>query len=269
MSSLSISAAWDETKAILARDGKLIATVALALIVFPETVFAVVGAPAGPQASGVSLVSYFIVILLGCVAQIAINRLAIGQGVTVGSAIATGFRRLPSVAVVGILTAFAVLVIAIVLVLILSLTRLMAVPAAGQPPPPSLLLLLLVIIAAFFAIFQLVFPVAAVETGNPLRLISRAWSLSRGHYLRLLGFVVTIFLGLVLVVLALQLVLGSVIVVALGKPDPGTVSALVFGVISGIAQAGFTIILAVMVARIYLQLTSGGEAQASVPSSGI
>src|SRR6185369_5419147 len=71
-----------------ARDGKLIATVALALIVFPEAVFAVIGAPAGPEASGVSLISYFIVILLGCVAQIAINRLAIGPGVTVGSAIA-------------------------------------------------------------------------------------------------------------------------------------------------------------------------------------
>jgi len=85
----------------------------------------------------------------------------------------------------------------------------------------------------------------------------------------LLGFVATIFAGLALVVLAMQLVLGSVIVVALGKPDPGTVSALVFGVISGIAQAGFTIILAVMVARIYTQLTGGGGAQVSVPSSGI
>ena len=268
MSSLSISAAWDEARAILASDGKLIASVALALIVFPETVFAVIGAPAGPEASGLSLISYFVVILLGCVAQIAINRLAIGSGVTVGSAIGTGFRRLPSVAVAGILTALAVLAIAIVLVLVLGLTHLMAVPAAGQPPPPSLLLLLMVIIAGFFAIFQLVFPVAAVESGNPFRLISRAWSLSRGHYLRLLGFVVTIFAALVLIVLAIQLVLGSAIVLALGKPDPGSVSALVFGVVSGLAQAGFTIILAVMVARIYLQLNGGDGAQVSVPSSG-
>jgi hypothetical protein len=38
MANLSISAAWDETKAILAHDGKLFASVALALIALPALV---------------------------------------------------------------------------------------------------------------------------------------------------------------------------------------------------------------------------------------
>lgn len=269
MNSLSISAAWDEAKVILRREGKLLATVALALIVFPQTVFAVVGAPVGPESSGISMITYVLVVLLGCAAQIALNRLAIGPAVTVGSAISTGFRRLGSVLVVGLLMAIAVVAVAVLLLLILGSLRLITIPAAGQTPPPSLLLLLMIIILPAFALFQLVFPLAAVETGNPLRLISRAWSLARHNYLRLLAFIAIILVGFVLVVLAIQLGLGSVIVVALGKPSPGTVSALVLGVISGLVQAGFTMLTAVMIARIYVQLAGRHDAQVGVPNSGI
>ncbi len=269
MSSLSISAAWDETKEILARDGKLLATVALALIVFPEIVFAVIGSPVGPQASGLSLIAYFLVILLGCAAQIALNRLAIGPAVTVGSAISLGFRRLASVALVGILMVIAVMIVAGVLLLILGSARLITMPTWGQNPPASLLALLIVLVVLVFAIFQLVFPIAAVETGNPFHLISRSWALSRHNYLRLLAFVAIIFTALAFIVLATQLGLGSVIVIALGKPDPGSLSALVIGVIVGTVQAAFTIVTAVMIARISLQLAGRRDAQAGVPNSGI
>jgi hypothetical protein len=268
MSSLSLSRAWDETRSILLHDGQLLGTVALALIVLPQTIFAVIGAPVGPQYSGLSLIAYFVVILLGCAAQIALNRLAIGPSVTVGSAIATGFKRLPSVAAVGLLAAIAVMVVAIVLVMILTSTHLMTMPSAGQAPP-SLLLLLLVLVTLLFAIFVLIFPLAAVETGNPLRLVARAWELSRHNYLRLLAFVVIIFVGLSLVVGATVMGLGSVILLALGKPVPGSLSALTLGIISGIVQGCFTIVTALMMARIYVQLAGGRGAQASVPSSGI
>jgi len=42
MTRLSLSRAWDECVRILRRDGSLLATVALALIVLPEIIFAVV-----------------------------------------------------------------------------------------------------------------------------------------------------------------------------------------------------------------------------------
>ena len=254
MSSLSISAAWDETRVILARDGKLLAAVALALIVFPEIVFAVIGAPVGPQSSGLSWLTYLVVILLGAAAQIALNRLAIGPAVTVGSAIATGFRRLGSVAVVGLLMSIAIVAVAVVLLLILGATGLVTIPSPGQAPPPSLLVMLIAVVILAFAVFQLVFPLAAVETGNPFRLIARAWALARHNYLRLLGFIAILFIGLMLIVLAVQLGFGSIIVILLGKPNPGSLSALALGIVAGIVQAGFTIVTAVMIARIYLQL---------------
>jgi hypothetical protein len=268
MSSLSISAAWEETRSILSRDGQLFASVALALIVLPEVVFAVVGAPVGPQATLLSGLTYAVVVLLGFVAQIALNRLAIGPSVTVGGAIARGFARLPAVLGVLVLLLAALMIIAVVLLMILSAARLIVIPTPGQPPPLSLIALLILLAALAFAIVQLVFPVAAAETGNPLRLIARSWRLAKGHYPRLLAFIIIIFFCFGIVVIASQLGVGSAVALLLGPPRPGSLSALVLGLVVGIIQAPFTVIAAAMLARIYVQLAGRGEAQVSVPSSG-
>ena len=269
MSSLSISVAWDQTKAILGHDGRLFATVALALIVLPEVVFAVVGVPVGTQATTLSAITYLVVVLLGFVAQIALNRLAIGPSVTVGGAIARGFARLTSVVVVVVILMVAVMIVSILLLIILGATGLVTVPRAGQAPPASLIAMLVVLVVLVFAVFQLVFSIAAVESANPIRLIARAWELARHNYPRLLAFVAIVFVGFGVIVIATQVGLGSVIVLALGKPDPGSMSALLLGVIAGVIQAAFTVVTAVMLARIYLQLAGRSDAQASVPSSGI
>lgn len=267
MSSLSISTAWDQTRSILARDGQLYAAVALALIVLPEVIFAVVGAP-GPQASLLTKVIYTAVLLLGFVAQIALNRLAIGPSVTVGTAIRTGFARVGSVIVVLVLFSVALMIVAVVLLMVLGATRVVTIPAPGQAPPSSLILLLVLLVALGFAIVQLAFPVAAVETGHPLRIISRSWELAKGHYARLLGFIGLIIFSFILLVAATQYGVGSAVQLALGPPKPGTLSALVLGLAVGLVQAPFTVIAATMLARIYTQLSGRGEAQASVPSSG-
>lgn len=269
MSSLSISTAWEETRSILARDGQLYAAVALALIVLPEVIFAVVGVPAGPQATLLAQVIYAAVLLLGFVAQIALNRLAIGPSVTVGTAIRTGFVRLPSVIVVLALFSVALMIVAVVLMMILGAARLVTIPAPAQTPPPSLVLLLVLLVALGFAIVQLAFPISAVETGNPLRIISRSWQLAKGHYARLLAFIGLIIFTFILVVAATQYGVGSAVQLVLGPPKPGSLSALVLGLAVGLIQAPFTVIMATMLARIYAQLAGRGEAQASVPSSGI
>jgi len=268
MSSLSISAAWDESRAILVREGRLFAAVALALIVLPEVVLAVVGAPVGPQATEVAKLIYAAVVLLGFVGQLALNRLAIGPSVTVGGAIARGFARFPSVLAVLVMLSLAIVVVGVLLLMILGAAHLVTVPTPGQPPPLSLIAMLILLVALAFAIFQLSFPLAAVETGNPFRLISRSWHLAKGQYPRLLAFVVIIFFCFGLVVVVSQFAVGSVVKLLLGQPDPGSLSALVLGLAVGVIQAPFTVIAATMLARIYVQLAGRGEPQASVPSSG-
>ena len=137
-----------------------------------RSVLAVVGAPIGPagdaNCAGRSTSPRF---CSGFVAQIAINRLAIGPSVTVGEAIAPRLRALD-------LRLFGVLVLVHGRLLV-DRGRHRHGPGRRQadrryprrPPAAGLAssLLLLIIVLLAFAIFQLVFPLAAVETGNPLR----------------------------------------------------------------------------------------------------
>ena len=97
MSALSISSAWEDTKALLARDGRLFASVALALIVLPAAVMGVLDprVEQGDSAPGWFNALVFIVSLISLAGQLALIRLALGPSVTVGGAISHGFRRLP------------------------------------------------------------------------------------------------------------------------------------------------------------------------------
>ena len=267
MSGLSISAAWDESKVILARDGGLMGAVALALIVLPQVILAVVGSPVGPEATAITRMVYFAVLCLGVAAQIALNRLAIGPSTTVKDAIGQGFIRVLPVFLVMFVVLLAVAIVTTLLSVLLGAAGIPIVTKASAPSP-TLLLVLVILMALSFAILQLVFPVAAVETGNPLKLASRSWQLSRGNYWRLLAFVCIIFVGLGVVVVATQLAVGSVVALLLGPPNPGSMSSLIIGLVAGVIQAAFTVVTATMLARMYLQLAGHGEAQASVPNTG-
>src|SRR5437763_16857186 len=94
MSSLSISAAWEETKAILAHDAQLYLSVALALVVLPQVVQAVAGSPMDSGGSNVTKVVYVAVVLIELGAQIALNRLALGPSVPVSCSITQRLVRL-------------------------------------------------------------------------------------------------------------------------------------------------------------------------------
>lgn len=267
MSSLSVSTAWEETRTILAREGRLYISVALALVVLPQVVMAVVGSPVAQDASMLARVVYIAAVLLGIVAQIAMCRLAIGPAVTVGDSILQGLARLVSVFVVFMAGVILVAISAGLASLVFGAAGISIIKSPGVPTP-GLIVLLLVLGAFEIAILQLVMPVAAAETGNPVRLVSRSWELARGHYLRLLGFVFAVLFGAGLIVVTVEFALGSAIVLGMGPPNPGSLSALVLGLISGVLQAGFTTVTAVMLGRIYAQLARG-TTQSGVPRSGI
>jgi hypothetical protein len=259
MNGLSISRAWDEAKAILAREGHLLAAVALALVVLPQLVLAVVGVPIGAQATPASQLIYIAAVLLGFVAQIALNRLAIGPSVRVADAIVQGFTRVLPVFLVLALVTILLAIVAVVIAMLLSAAGVGILPAAGKQPPASLLILLILLMAAAAAIFQLVFPVAAAETGNPVRLFVRSWQMARGPYLRLLGFIVSVFITLGLVAALMQMGVGSIILLLAGRPTPGSLSALLVGLVAGVVQGAFTVVVAVMQARIYAQIAGGPD----------
>ena len=269
MKKLSLSQAWDESRMVLARDGKLFASVALALVVLPQTVIGLFVPRSSAEPTPIVFALLLLTLVIGFVAQIALNRLAIGPSTTVGSAIGRGVVRMPALIASFVLITIVLFLLLVVFALLLGAVGMISSPAAGQQPPASVLILIILFAAITYAIFQLTIPVAAAENGGPIRLMTRSWALARGNYLRLLGFVVLVFVGLIFVLLAGQFGLGSMIAVAFGPPEPGNVSALIISLVVALIQAAFTVIFAVMLARIYLQLAGAGEAQASVPSSGI
>jgi hypothetical protein len=260
MSRLSLSAAWDESKAIFARDGGLILTVALALLVLPEIVAGVVSPPTSAQGAGGRLLALAMA-FVGVIGQLSIIRLALGPSTTVGQAIAHGARRFP--ATLGALAILIVIigVIVIPLLVILLMTGVIAMPVEGQPPPQSFstVLLLIVVGCLFLAVkFIMTVPVASAEEVGPLTILKRSWNLTLGHYLALLGVEMLLLVAALVLLLSAQFV-GGGIAAALGRIEPFSASALVLSAFMGLAQAAFTVLASIMLARIYVQLAAGSE----------
>lgn len=97
MSKLSISTAWDESKAILAREGRLMMSVSLALVALPSMLAGLIN-PAGLSDATTPVAIDLVVIVASLVTvsgQLALIRLALPPSLSVGEAIGHGFRRLP------------------------------------------------------------------------------------------------------------------------------------------------------------------------------
>src|SRR5690349_4027948 len=96
MRKLSISQAWEESRVVLARDGKLIGAVALAMLVLPGLVVNAI-VPAAPRgempAAGPWIIAGLVALVISFIGQLSIIRLAMGPQITVGEAIAHGARR--------------------------------------------------------------------------------------------------------------------------------------------------------------------------------
>ena len=258
MTKVSLSTAWDETKAIIARDGKLLATVALALFVLPG----VVSDLFSPQVSAGELpkLGYWTVIavialLISLVGQLAVIRLAIGSRHTVGETIAHAFRRAPAyvAATITWVLPFALIAGAIV----------GASAEGGKLSPAAALVLVIVFAAAVFLFVRMLMtsPVASAEGIGPIAIIKRSWELTAGNWWRLLGFFLLFFVAAVIVLAAIGSALGLVVKLTFGSLEPLTVGALVLALVGQVVAAAISVLLMVMLARIYVQLSGQGQEQ--------
>jgi hypothetical protein len=265
---LSLSGAWDETRAVLARDGKLVGAVALALLVLPQTVLGLF-TPVDPAEMSGRFDLLLIVVLLAAIAgQVAINRLALPPSATVAAGLSRGLTRMPAVLVSLFIVFLIVFLLFIAVALVLMATGLVGAPVTGGQPPMELVAVLLVLFVAAYAAFQLVVPAAAAEQGGPLRLVRRSWGLSKHHYWRLVAFLLIVIAGMLMIWLTAQLVIGLAFTALLGPPERGSLGLLLISLGVALAQAGWTVVTSVMVARIYAQLGGQAHADVSVPTSG-
>ena len=98
-------------------------------------------------------------------------------------------------------------------------------------------------------------------------ILKRSWGLTAGHYWPLFGVELLLLIAAVVLLLSAQFV-GGGIAEAIGEIRPFSLSALILSAFMGVAQAVFTVLASVMLARIYVQLSGLAHADVSVPSSG-
>lgn len=260
MSSFSISSAWEETKSVLERDGRLFASVALALIVLPAAVMGVLDprVEQGQQAPTWFNLLIVVISLISLAGQLALIRLALGPSVTVGGAISHGFRRMP-IYVLSLIILIAGVVVLVLPFTVAALFMGMDIEAgsAGLLTGPMLLLLLLFMIAVLALItrFTLAMPVASTESAGPLTILNRSWQLTEGHWLKLFGFLVVFSIAALIVLVALSAVLGSMTTLMFESRGAMTLAALIESLINAVVTGIFSVLFTLMLARIYVQLS--------------
>ena len=262
---LSLSRAWEETTGVLARDGRLFIAVALALFVLPGLIVNVSMPdmvpgqlpPGGPWvAVGV------IALLVSLVGQLATIRLAMEPHVAVGEAIMHGLRRLLPYVAAMLLWLVPLLLVGSVLYAVLEMN------AAHPPIAVSLALIVLCIVLGFVAVRMiLASAVASAEDDGPLKILRRSWELSKGNWWRLFGFLLLFGVGALCLIYAVDSVVGLIVRMTLEDTGPRSIGGLLISIVSQLVSALLSVVLFVMIARIYAQRHAGG-AQASVPSSG-
>jgi hypothetical protein len=262
MSSLSIGRAWDEAKTALLANRKLIVPVALGLILLPAVIVSMVEprvAPGEQPPPGSWMLVALAMVIVMIVGQLAIVLLVNGWRGSVGEAIGKAGRRSATF----ILAALSYLVPIILVFSILLGVSGVGTGADGQVDWTNLgsagwLIILFFLLAFVFVSIRLLplLAVVASEAIGPFAALKRSFALSAGHFWRLFGFVVMLMIGFLFLALTVGAVVGSLVKLTLGEPEPWTLSLLSISLAGGLVQAGFVMVYAGMLARIYNQLAA-------------
>lgn len=262
MAKLSLSKAWDESRGVLSREGRLIGAIALAMFFLPGVIADVVNPNAGEMPSdwqGAALMA--VVALIGLVGQLAIIRLVLGPRTSVGEAIGHGARRAPVYFLASLIWLGPLLVLGYVI----------GIDVIRDPrgaPPGSVLAVLVLMLVIFYLVVRMLMTssVATAEQAGPVEIVRRSWQMTRGHWWRLFGFLCIFLLVVIVVMAAVGAIIGIATKVLFGDIEPFSVGALFVAVFTQLASVVITTGFLVMLARIYAQLS--GVAPASVPTSG-
>lgn len=256
MKTLSIDKAWSETTAFLRAEGGLVFPVALAFIALPSIIVQwLTPAPVEGAAPQIGPAALLMLPLMAAtlMGSIAIAMLALRRETVVGAAIAAAARRMwPLLG--------AVMLIALLMVLAMVPLSLIAVLLVSDPQRAvAVVVFLLIPIAMLMGVRLLLTTAVAADTAlGPIAILKASWRLTAGHFARLLGLLVIVVIVLLLIMMAVSFVVGAIVALTLGPPEPGTLShflmLLTLGLLNGIASAFFV----VLTARVYRQLSGEG-----------
>ena len=270
MVKLSLSRAWDEAKAVIRTESRLIAAVALAFFVLPQIVLWA-SMPETPvdqlPPPGPWIAVLLIVLLVSLLAQLALTRMSMEPHISVGEAVGHGARRL--LPLFGALLLWTI-PMTIVGAILYSFAALNPSNSMGIALTALVLLCVLTIAAVYLAVrFMLTPAVAAAENGNPLQLLRRSFEVTRGNWWRLFAFLIVFALAAGVLIKVAELVTGLIAVGLTGDTGRLTIGGLVVAIVVQLVSALVSVTFVVMLARIYLQLAGRESLAVGVPKSGI
>ena len=179
---------------------------------------------------------------------------------TVGEAILSGLRCLPSL-IGAIILFFLGLSIALAVLITLVAAVGAAVPALGV----VLGLLAFALFAYIPVKLSLTMPVIVIDNVlNPIAALVHSWRLTRGNSLLIFGFYLLLFIGYMVLTMALFAVVGVFIGMsrlAVGAAPPGSIALIAMGLISGMIGAVVNLLFSGILAAIHRQL-SGPSSEA-------
>jgi len=269
MVKLSLSSAWNEAKAVIANESRLLASVALAFFVLPGVVLWAVMPDTPPDElppAGPWIAVLIGILLVSLVGQVAIARMAMPPHISVGEAVQRGLRRL-----LPFFLAFLLWVVPMVIIgaILYSFAALNPVSSPGIAIGAFILLCALTILALFMVVrLILASAVAAAEDGNAIDILRRSFELTSGNWWRLFAFIFLYGLGAAVLLKAIESVLGIIANLVFGGVGPMTIGGLAVTIIVELVSAAASVTFFVIVARLYLQLAGRASVEAGVPRSG-
>lgn len=268
--SVSINRAWDETRAFLIAERRLVTPILLTFVLLPTVAFRLFSPPLGSAeaTSPAALLLIYAVLFVELIGGVTLILLATGARASIGQTIASAFRRTLVIIVAFVL--FGLLILPLMMVF-----ALLAVPGGGLPANPAQMspkfaaAITAGVIVAMLLFFRLAMfiPAAALEKVGPWQALKRGWRLGRGIWGKLIATFLALFLASFVVSLVVQWLFGAIAQLALGGDSGLTAGSLLVAVAVGLVAAVFLAIQAVMSARIYAQAAgvAGGGGDVSVP----
>jgi hypothetical protein len=255
MPNLSISRAWTESAAFVAREASLLMPVAFAFVGLPSVIFGQFApevVPGQTPEAGAWMLLMIPMLLLSVLGGLTLNNLVLRPGITVGEAIRAGVpRMLPLIGAALLLMVAGA--IATVPVLILA-----AVLSGGNVTAGAGIMLFLMMPIFLIVAIRMMFmnPVAAMEAHGPVAMLVRSWRLSRGHSLKLLVLLAAFLVILFAASIAASAIFGIAVTLTIGAPADEPISRLILELVSAMLSTVFSVYLATMIARLYAQISA-------------
>lgn len=261
MAVMSIGKAWEQAVAFVARERGLLFPVALLFVALPGLI---VQEMTPPELAGWTMkdafpdvpLSFWLAMLIGVIliwfGSLTLFALALRPGISVHEALRLSLARLPvllgtALVVAGLLIA-AVVVASIVVV---------ALTLVAKPLGAALMMVLGVAVGGvmLFASVRLLLlnPVVIDGADGVMASLRHSWALTRGHFWRLLGFILILTILSAIVGSAAQAIFGVIGGLA-GGPDGARLTG---GIAAAAVSTVVQVYMLVMLARLYRQAEGG------------